>query len=155
MEQDKTNSVAVQDLGRELSMRMVMFHQLVAERFGLSATEHKCLDLLFRKGALTAGQLAEQTGLTSGAITKVVDRLEKAGFARRERSQADRRQVIIRAVPERAAEMGAVFASLAGIMAEVSARYSQEELLLIYDYLTRMIEVLKAETTRLKEASPK
>lgn len=150
MDQETTYPTGAQDLGRELSLRMVLFHQAVADRFGLNSTDHKCLDLVFRSGALTAGQLAEHTGLTTGAITKIVDRLEKGGFVRRERSQADRRQVFIHAVPERVEEMGQVFASLANAMAELSTRYSEKDLLLIYDYLTNMIKILKAETLKLK-----
>ena len=145
-----THPTSDQDLGRALSLHMVMFHQAVADRFDLSATEHKCLELVFRGGVITAGQLAEHTGLTTGAITKIVDRLEKDGFVRRERSQADRRQVMIHAVPERASEIGQMFASLANAMAELNTRYSEGELRLIYGYLTGMIEVLKAETFKLK-----
>ena len=91
------------------------------------------------------------TGLTTGAITKIVDRLEKAGFVKRERSQEDRRQVIIHPIAERAQEMGAVFSSLSQSMSIVTSRYSEEERLLIYDYLTRIIAVLKEETIQLKE----
>src|SRR5690349_23076125 len=84
-------------LGRELSARTVLFHDAVASRIGLSATESKCLDIALRaNGPLTAGKLAEQTGLTTGAITGVLDRLERAGFIRREKDEADRRQVLIR-----------------------------------------------------------
>ena len=61
-----------------------MFHQAIADRLGLNVTDHKCIDLLLMKGPLTAGELAGMTGLTTGAITAVIDRLEKAGFVRRE-----------------------------------------------------------------------
>jgi DNA-binding MarR family transcriptional regulator len=70
-----------QEVGRELSARTVLFHQAVADRLGIGITDHKCLDIAHRaaKGqTLTAGRLAEETGLTTGAITGVLDRLEKA-----------------------------------------------------------------------------
>lgn len=89
------------ELGRELSARTLMFHAAIAERVGLSATEHKALDLLSRSGSLTAGQLAEVTGLTTGAITGLIDRLEKVGFVRRERDSSDRRKVVIHPVIEK------------------------------------------------------
>src|SRR6185436_997645 len=89
------------ELGREESARSVMFLQAVAGRLGLSATELKCLDLALRAGPgepLTAGRLAVLTGLTTGAVTGVVDRLEEGGFVRRERDPGDRRRVIVRLV---------------------------------------------------------
>ncbi len=71
----------MQRAGRELSAATIMFHQAIADRLGLNPTDHKCLDLLASKGLMTAGELAEMTGLTTGAITGVIDRLEAAGFA--------------------------------------------------------------------------
>jgi DNA-binding transcriptional ArsR family regulator len=104
MEQsDRATLLAVvgRELGREVSARMVMFHQAIAERLGLNATDHKALDLLGRAGPITAGELAELTGLTTGAITGIIDRLEKAGFVRRENDPKDRRRVIIRPLMEK------------------------------------------------------
>src|SRR5882724_6329519 len=83
-------------LGRELSTAVVMFHQAIAERIGLNATDFKCLDLLARTGPTTPGHLSELLRLTGGAITGVIDRLEAAGFVQRERDQNDRRRVIIK-----------------------------------------------------------
>src|SRR4051812_25029573 len=80
---------------RQLSAATIMFHQAVADRLGLNVTDHKCVDLLQRNGPLTAGELAQHTGLTTGAITGVIDRLEKAGFVRRAEDANDRRRVII------------------------------------------------------------
>src|SRR5262249_43014336 len=68
---------------RQLSAATIMFHQAVADRLGMNVTDHKCADILERNGPMTAGELAERTGLTTGAITGVIDRLEKAGFVRR------------------------------------------------------------------------
>src|SRR5580704_19693172 len=85
-------------LGRELGARGILFHQAVANLAGVSVTDLKCLDYVDRGGDVTAGDLARLTGLTTGAITAAVDRLEKVGLARRERSEADRRKVFIRTV---------------------------------------------------------
>ena len=74
----------LQQAGRRLSLATIMFHQAVADRLGLNPTDHKCIDLLASAGSTTAGELAEATGLTTGAITGVIDRLEAAGFVRRE-----------------------------------------------------------------------
>src|SRR5688500_16476342 len=80
---------------RQLSAATVLFHQAVADRLGMNVTDHKCADILEREGALTAGERARRTGLTTGAVTGVIDRLEKAGLARRAADPADRRRVII------------------------------------------------------------
>ncbi|NMF84182.1 MarR family transcriptional regulator [Nodosilinea sp. P-1105] len=139
-------------LGRELSARTLMFHAAVSDRVGLSAVEHKALDLLSRAGTLTAGQLAELTGLTTGAITGLVDRLEKAGFVRRDRDPSDRRKVVIQPVLEKMeAEIAPLFADLGQQMEELLSGYSDQELAIIQDFVSRSIAVLQAETTKLSE----
>ncbi len=71
------------------------FDSAVAEALGLNRTDMRCVDSLEREGPLTAGQLAELTGLTSGAMTTALDRLERAGFVRRRRDERDRRRVLV------------------------------------------------------------
>lgn len=144
-----------QELGRELSARTVMFHTAIAERLGLNATDHKALDLLSRAGPLTAGELADLTGLTTGAITGVVDRLEKAGYVRRVRDLQDRRKVVIAPVddPERFGEVLAVFDSLSRSVAELCARYSDAELAAIDDFVSRSLVSLQDETAKLRGAA--
>src|SRR5438132_5236412 len=100
-----------------------MFHQTVADRLGLNPTDHKCVDLLLLKGPMTAGELADSTGLTTGAITGAVDRLEKAGYVHRQPDPGDRRRVIVRVVSRRVGEIGRLFESLAAATAELSLRY--------------------------------
>lgn len=139
-------------LGRELSARTLMFHAAIAERVGLSATEHKALDLLSRAGTLTAGQLAELTGLTTGAITGLIDRLEKVGFVKREKDPSDRRKVVIYPLMEKMEqEIAPLFASMSQQMEKLLSRYSDQELALIHDFVTRSIAVLQAETTLLQK----
>src|SRR5271154_1800305 len=86
--------------GRRLSCETIMFHQSVADRLGLNVTDHKCLDFLLLHGASTAGELAQRSALTTGAITAVLDRLEKAGYVLREADPTDRRRVIVHPVHE-------------------------------------------------------
>src|ERR1700761_6637287 len=83
-------------LGREVGARTILFHQAMADLAGISVTDIKCLDYIDRSGDDTAGDLARLTGLTTGAITAAIDRLEKGGYARRERSETDCRKVYIR-----------------------------------------------------------
>jgi DNA-binding MarR family transcriptional regulator len=141
-------------LGRELSTAVVLFHQAVAERMGLNATDFKCLDVLAQRGPLTAGRLAEILGLTGGAITGVIDRLEAAGFVQRERDPGDRRRVIIKPCGSQAyaKTLVSIFASLQQAMGEELAdRYSPEMLSAIEDFLQRTIRVLRQETLKLSQ----
>lgn len=143
-------------LGRELSARTLMFHAAIAQKVGLSATEHKALDILSRAGALTAGQLAELTGLTTGAITGLIDRLEKVGFVKREKDPSDRRKVVIQPLTEKMErEIAPLFASMGARMEQLLSRYSAQELALINDFITQSITILHEETTKLREATSK
>ena len=85
----------VRRLARRHSTAVVLFHHAVAERLGLGPTDHKCLDLLRDRGAMTGSDLGAITGLTSGAITGVVSRLERAGYLRREPDPHDGRKQIL------------------------------------------------------------
>jgi DNA-binding MarR family transcriptional regulator len=141
-------------LGRELSTAVILFHEAVASRLGMSAAEWKCLGLLTERGPATAGRLAERSGFTTGAITGIVDRLEKAGYVRREPNPRDRRSVIIQPLPnaELREVVTPIFASLGRAMADLSRRYNAQELAAIQDYFERTIQTLRAETAKLVES---
>ncbi len=140
-----------ESLGRELSTAVILFHEAVAARLGLSAVEWKCLGLLDQHGPTTAGRLAELSGFTTGAITGIVDRLEKAGYVRREPNPRDRRSIIIQGLPNSGLrkQVMPIFASLGRAMEEVCSRYSAQELATIRDYFERTIQVLRDETAKL------
>jgi DNA-binding MarR family transcriptional regulator len=140
--------------GRQMSTATIMFHQAVADRIGLNPTDHKCADLLFMKGPMTAGELSRLTGLTTGAITGVIDRLEGAGFARREEDSDDRRRVVVRVLPKCHREVGRLFESLAAAMEELCSRYSDRELSVILDFMTRSREMAHEETMKLRRVAP-
>ena len=105
----------------ELSTGRAAFTQVVAERFGLAATDVDCLGLLASEGALPVGRLGELTALTTGATTRMVDRLEQAGYVRRVPDPADRRRVIVEPVAERTVAIARAFEPLdAAIRAALS-----------------------------------
>src|ERR1700694_1685670 len=91
----------VSRLARRHSTAVVLFHHAIAERLGLGLTDHKCLDLLRDRGAMTGSDLGAITGLTSGAITGVVARLERAGYLRREPDPHDERKQVLHLALER------------------------------------------------------
>jgi DNA-binding MarR family transcriptional regulator len=137
--------------GRQLSTATVMFHQAIADRLGLNVTDHKCIDLLLLKGPLSAGELAGMTGLTTGAITAVVDRLERAGFARRADDLRDRRRVIVQAVPRRCREIERLFEPYGATFRELTGCYKDDELAVILDFMTRCGEGLLQSTVELRQ----
>lgn len=136
---------------RELSTVTVFFHSVIAERLGLSLTDHKAFEIIARKGTVTAGELSELTGLTTGAITGVIDRLEKAGFVQREQDPGDRRRVIVRPHSASESRFEPLFGSLGQAITELHAHYSDEELELILDYLIRGTKMLQEESIKLRE----
>lgn len=138
---------------RQNSARAVMFHQLVSEKLGLNATDHKCLDYLNRSGPVTAGQLAQLTGLTTGAVTSVIDRLEKAGYVIRDKDPNDRRRVVVKPVPEGAAQISPLFHSIVQSTLAVISRYSEQETLLLLDFIKRCNEMTLDEMNRMKSLS--
>ncbi|WP_437959217.1 MarR family transcriptional regulator [Sorangium sp. So ce119] len=140
-------------LGRELSTQSVLFHQAIAERLGLKGTDHKYLDVLRRAaeaGPVTPGDLVQLTGLTSGGVTGVLDRLEAAGFVRRVKHPSDRRQLVIEPVTERYAEIGALFAPFRERWAVLCARYSLAELRLICDFFEQATALMAEEIARMQ-----
>jgi DNA-binding MarR family transcriptional regulator len=135
---------------RRSSAQGVIFGQTVAGSIGISGSDLECLDFLNLEGRVTAGRLAEVTGLTTGAITGVVDRLEKAGLVRRERDASDRRKVFIATVPENVARIGRYYVHMQRAMLKVWESYSDAELRLLLRFATEGYETMLAATEELK-----
>ena len=117
---------------------------------GISGSDLECLDFLNLEGRVTAGRLAEVTGLTTGAITGVVDRLEKAGLVRRERDPDDRRKVFIAIVPENVAKIGRFYEPMQRGMVKLWESYSDAELRLLLEFATKGYATMLAATEELK-----
>jgi DNA-binding MarR family transcriptional regulator len=129
--------------------------QAAADRVGINATDLNCLNILSFSGALTAGELARATGLTTASITGVVDRLESAGFVRRERDPSDRRRVVVTIVIEKAlTEVATIFAPMVADWQQLAARYSDDELRLIVEFYDQMEQVIRKQLIRLRERAP-
>ena len=123
---------------RKASAQGVLFSQLVARRLGISSTDLECLDVIALRGPVTAGELAAATGLTTGAVTGVIDRLEQSGFALRERDDSDRRKVLVRALPAVEHRITPLFEPMQRAMSAATAGYRENELALFIDFLTRV-----------------
>ena len=143
----------INSAGRYLSTVSILFHQAVAEKAGLSGADHKYLDLLFHEGPMTAGRLAELSGLTTGAVTGIIDRLEKKGLVKREKDPNDRRKVLVAANFENAMKLlGPVFEPLQSDLESFYDRYTVEQLETIHDYITNTIEFFQQKTGQLRES---
>jgi DNA-binding MarR family transcriptional regulator len=136
---------AIVDQGRKSSTRAVLLHAVVAERLGLNPSDHKCADMLLSEsGVSTPGRMAELTGLSTGAITGVLDRLERAGFVVREADPNDRRRTIVRLTPERMPNMERIFEPLAKGLDRLCARYTNAELTLVLRFM-READLMSAQ----------
>jgi len=136
---------------REVSAQTVLFSHAVADRAGISSTDLETLDILARNGSMTAGRLAELTGLTTGAITGLVDRLERYGYARREPHPTDRRSVIVRPLIENAErDLAPSYEAMAQAMTELMSRYSDADLAVVADFMTRAAAITAEQVARLR-----
>jgi DNA-binding MarR family transcriptional regulator len=137
-------------LGRELSGVTVLLHTRIAEQLGLSATDHKCLDLAMRaEGPLTAGRIAELSGLSTGAVTGVIDRLERAGYVSRVRDPDDRRKVLVQVNKVDEKRFARLVGDFVADQERLAATYTEEQLAVVEDYLTRTVQNQRRHITRL------
>jgi len=136
---------------RKTGSLMQLMGQAAADRVGLNATDLNCLNILSVSGEMTAGELAKQTGLSTASITGVADRLEEAGYVRRERDPKDRRRVVIRLVLESALrDVAPVFLPLIQAWQGVVDEYTDDELRLIVDFYGLMEQVIRDHLVRLR-----
>ncbi|RHX77532.1 MarR family transcriptional regulator [Leptospira yasudae] len=135
--------------GHRSSNATVLFHQAAAERFGLNATDMKTLPLL-EEGPIAAGKLAQSLGLTTGAVTTVIDRLEKSGIVRRVADPNDRRKVVVEFNPERMQDAAKVYAPMGEAMRNLFEKYSDQELELLIRFQEEATAILIQEATNLR-----
>jgi DNA-binding transcriptional ArsR family regulator len=137
---------------RKTGALMQLVGQAAADRIGINATDMNCLNILSFSGTMTAGELARATGLTTASITGVVDRLEEAGYVRRERDTKDRRRVVVHLVLDRALhDVAPLFVPLLHDWQEIAGRYTDDELRLIVEFYGHMEQVFRAQVVRLRE----
>ncbi len=138
-----------------MSTQTVFLHQAIAQSVGLNATDTKCVDLILRAGdaAVTAGWLAEATGLTTGAITHVLDRLEQRQFIERVRDPRDRRKILIRVRQQSLEPLIPKYEAVGRAYMTVLEEFTTEELELICNYLERVSAVSQDELARMIAAN--
>jgi DNA-binding MarR family transcriptional regulator len=146
------NCQAINNKFREMSTETIMFHQAVADVLGLHINDHKCLDLIYHFGAMPAGRLAELTGLTTGAVTGIIDRLEKAGYVRRANDPKDRRRTIVEPTRNKRLErkLELIFNPLSDRMQKLMSSYSDNQLAFLFDVLTKSLDESHEELMKLR-----
>jgi len=153
MSHEPARASAIADLmraGRETSRLSTVFRYAIAERLGLTVSDLECLDYLADVGSATAGQVAERTNLTTGAVTSMLRRLQQAGYVTAERDPADRRRVIVTLRPERIAELERPYERFAERAGRLIEGYSVEEVMLLVRHYDRMRAMYLAELDRLR-----
>src|ERR671931_1554679 len=136
----------------EMSTETILFHQAVADILDFHITDHRCMHFIHRYGAMPAGRLCELTGLTTAAVTGIIDRLEEAGYVRRTDDPKDRRRTIVEPTRnkklERKIEM--IFMHLHERMHKLLSSHSDSELAFLVDAMTEFIVQTREESKRLR-----
>jgi DNA-binding MarR family transcriptional regulator len=135
---------------QELQDATDLIDELAARRLGINRTDLRCLSRLSARGALTAGELAAAAGLTGGATTTVIDRLERAGLAERLRDSADRRRVLVRLTDHAEQVSAEIWGPILTDARTELRRFSLAELELIVDFLSRALDNQRRHATRLR-----
>jgi DNA-binding MarR family transcriptional regulator len=121
------------------------FDERVAKKFKLSRTDMRCLDILGRRGPITAGQLSDESGLSTGAVTFLLDRLEQAGMVKRRRDTDDRRRVWVELVPAAQKRLAHAQQPIVEEMKQVTQRFKAEELAIVRDFMREAKEVFERQ----------
>jgi DNA-binding MarR family transcriptional regulator len=128
------------------------FDNLAAERLGLNRTDLHCVNIIENSGGLTAGELAAEAGLTTGAVTGVIDRLERAGYAKRVSDPADRRRVKLEVTPKFYGRADRIWGPVAADWASrLGWRFTAEELERVIEFLRATNELSREHIDRLRK----
>jgi DNA-binding MarR family transcriptional regulator len=150
----QTREAVIADLLREFRASQVASDQLddiSAAAMGINRTDSRCLDIVDYAGPITAGELAKQSGLTTGAVTTVLDRLERAGYVRRTRDTADRRRVLIEITDEARQRAMEFYGPLAEAGIKNMDGFTLDQLTVMRDFLRQGRELQESQLARLRE----
>ncbi len=136
-------------LGQMASTETALFHQAAAAWYGLGITDMKTLSSLQQEGPMTAGQIAKRLSLTTGAVTNVIDRLERQGFVNRMPDPHDRRKVIVAVNEAKLASGENVYLSMGEAFSRLFDTYSTEQLEFLVQFYRASIELNKQEIAKL------
>jgi DNA-binding MarR family transcriptional regulator len=127
----------IRDSLRELGIQLALLNHHVVARLKLKDVDLDCFNVIQRHGPLSPSALARRAGLHPATITGILDRLERGGWVTRDRDPADRRTVLVRALPERNGDLMRLYSGMSGAMNTLLAGYGDTELEPITDFLRR------------------
>jgi len=140
----------IRKLNQQYSYTSIQMHETVARKAGLSGTDHKYLGFLIEKGEMTAGELSNLTGLTTGAVTGLIDRFEKKKLVTRKFAEDDRRKVIIEPITKNImALLEPLYKEFRNESEKLIASFSNEEIKIIETYFLKAIEVMNETTNKI------
>ena len=140
----------IRKLSQQYAYTSIQMHETIARQAGLPGTDHKYLGFLIQKGEMTAGELANLTGLTTGAVTGLIDRFEKKGLVTRQFAENDRRKVIIKPNTENIMALFApLYKDFRSKSQELLASFSNKEIKVIETYFSKAIEIMNETTNKL------
>jgi DNA-binding MarR family transcriptional regulator len=138
----------------ELGMAIDLIGNAAAGRLGINQTDLICLNLLVRRGPMSAGDVAAELGLTTAAISAMATRLEASGYARREMDPKDRRRVLLHASPEKAFQAFGLFEDLSRGMAELTSSYDQRDLRIVGELIAGFRRLIVEQATVIRAETP-
>ncbi len=149
---NRVNSALLESLTHRLQrygMRSVLFQQNMAHKIGVSHTDLKSAEILNETGPISAGELSKITGLSTGSVTALINRLEKSGYVKRERDQLDGRKVMIIPIPERQEQIKSHYQSLSMATKDLCSAYNEQELILINQFVEEITKIMDKENDKL------
>jgi DNA-binding MarR family transcriptional regulator len=154
MEKQEEIIQAINDKFAEMSTETILFHQALADIVEIHITDHRCMYFLHRYGAMPAGRLSELTGLTTAAVTGIIDRLEGAGYAKRTNDPKDRRRTIVEPIRNKKLEkrLETVFTPLHEKMHKLLSSYSDSQLAFLLDVMSKTIDLTREESKKLRHS---
>lgn len=130
---------------KRYGMRSILFQQNMAQKIGVAHTDLKTAEILIETGPVTAGELAKMTGLSTGSVTALIDRLEKSGYVKRERDHIDGRRVKIVPIKERQEQIEAHYQALSVATKELCTSYNESELTVILRFVEDINRIMEKE----------
>ncbi|GAA4258840.1 MarR family winged helix-turn-helix transcriptional regulator [Dactylosporangium darangshiense] len=130
----------------------ILVQQAAADRLGLPLQDFKCFTALLERGSATPGELVQRTGLTSGAVTRMIDRLERAGWVRRTHDTVDRRRVVVEPIHSRLPEVEPLFAGMSRGWNAALSDYDEDQLRLLLDLFGRMRLLAREQAAAIRDA---
>ena len=146
----------IRRLSQQYAYTSIQMHEAIARKAGFAGTDHKYLGFFLQKGRMTAGELSELTGLTTGAVTGLIDRFEKKKLVKRQLAEGDRRKVFIEPNTKNImALLAPLYKDFRSKSEKLTASFSKSEIEIVESYLLQAIEIMSETTSKLTNKSPK